>query len=111
MADLWPNDFGTSDLTPPRAILREQAKALAKKTRGLIEGVVSTVSHPPHSFAQNFFLSVPILDDYTYRLLVVIHPLEFYPLDVQADVLSKTFHCATDTEFKAVLRDTFNSHP
>jgi|SRR5947209_15615324 len=110
MADLWPDDFGKSDVTPPRTILREQAEALSKKTRGLVEGLVTTISHPPHSFAQTFFLSVPDLDNYTYRLLVVVHPLQFYPLDVQAEVLGKTFACAAEKDFKDALREIFNAN-
>jgi len=109
MTDLWPDEFGKSDVTPPRAILREQAEALTKKTGGLLEGVVRTVAHPPHSFGQHFYLSVPVLDDYTYRLLMAIHSLQFYPLEVHADVLNKTFRCTSEQELKDVLREIFNS--
>jgi hypothetical protein len=109
MTDLWPDEFGKSDVTPPRAILREQAELLGKKTQGRLEGLVKTTAATRDSFAQHFYLSVPVLEDYRYRLLVVVHPVQFYPLDVEADVLSKTFQCATEKDFKEALREIFNS--
>jgi hypothetical protein len=36
MPDLWPDDFGHETLTPPIVMLREQANALALKTKGLV---------------------------------------------------------------------------
>lgn len=108
MDDYWPSDFGSNNSNPPRAILREQADLLSKKTRSLVEGVVTTSPHG-EGFAHNLLAVVPLLDNYTYRLLVVVHPLQFYPLELQADVLRKTFRCATEQEFKEKLREVLGS--
>lgn len=108
MDDLWPTDFGTFDTPPPRSILREQADLLSKKTRGALEGVVTTSPHG-NGFAHNLMVVVPLLDNYTYRLLVVVHPLQFYPLDLQADVMGQTFRCGTEQEFKEKLRAVLGS--
>src|SRR4051794_33930512 len=108
MEDFWPSEFGTFDTTPPRAILREQAELLGKKTRGALEGVVTTSPHGI-GFAHNFMVVVPLLDNYTYRLLVVVHPLHFYPLDLQADVMGQTYRCQTEQEFKEKLREVLGS--
>src|SRR6266446_453362 len=79
--DLIPNEFGESEVTPPVRYLRVQRDSIPRKTNGLIEAVIRTVSTGA-SFEHIFYLSVPSLDDYTYHLLTVQHPIDFYPLEV-----------------------------
>jgi hypothetical protein len=78
MPDLWPDDFGTEDVVPPVVILREQGQALAKKTGGLVVGNVISKRNGDE-FLHTFLLEVPTLDDYSYQLLQVKHPILLYP--------------------------------
>jgi hypothetical protein len=82
--DLWP-DLEQSQITPPVAILREQAAALGKKTRYLLEGCVDTsvVKRPledTRSFRHRFLVVAPSLDGYSYELFWIEHGVGQYPV-------------------------------
>lgn len=63
----------------PLSILREQAALLGKKTGNLVEARVET--RPWGSdFKLTLKLEVPGLDNYTYELLAVSHPVTLYPV-------------------------------
>jgi hypothetical protein len=106
MPDLWPSEFGTIGVTPPLVTLKEQADAISSKTQGRIVGQVQTSRHS-EGFAHGFFLVAPLLDNYTYRLFVVVHNLQLYPLDIQADVINRTSHCDSPEDFLNQLREIF----
>jgi hypothetical protein len=81
--DLWPDDFGQSDLPPPVVILKEQAELLAAKTRGFVLARVSSTAGS--SFKHTMYLTAPYLDGYTYQLLQAFHTIEMYPLTVASE--------------------------
>jgi hypothetical protein len=111
MPDLWPVDL---DLAPsvdedaPVALLREQARHLKNRTNGQIEGFVSTDKWET-DFLHSFFLVVPVLDNYSYLLLTVIHSLPFYPVTVRAPVMEKEFKAEDREQLEDVLRQVFSS--
>jgi hypothetical protein len=86
MPDLLPDDFGTEQLIPPVAILREQTEHLTRRTGGLIHAIVSTAKRGKRIIHQ-FDLIVPNLDDYVYNLFTVSHEIFFYPVDLVAEVV------------------------
>lgn len=95
-------------MTPPVTILHEQAQFIARNTKGLIEGEVST-SKAGQNFLHQFFLVVPLLDNYTYRLFFVEHPLQLYPATLFAEAMQKQFQVATSEEFIERLREVLSS--
>ena len=108
MPDLWPNDFGTLQMTPPIVILREQAEIISTKTGGKIVGQVQTRKHG-EGFAHVFNLVAPLLDDYTYRLVVVTHTVHLYPAEVHVDLGNKTYLSHSPGELENELRTLFSS--
>ena len=75
MPDLWPDHFGLPGKTPPKVLLQEQADALKQKTKGVLEGWVST-DYQGNQFLLSFFVVAPYLGNYTYRLFYVVHPID-----------------------------------
>ncbi len=109
MTDLWPDDFGHANVTPPLLILKEQGQLLSQKTRGLVEGFVTTDGRS-HDFHLTFYLRAPSLDNYTYNLLEIDHPLELYPLRISSDLLQDTLaEVDTEEQFVGVLRRILSS--
>jgi hypothetical protein len=111
MPDLWPADFGKLDDTPPITILREQADLLAKKTQGIIVATItsSKMAGPTSGRDQirhMFSLTVPTLDNYSYLLMTVSHPIELYPANVSTHT-DESFLANSPTEFMNVLQKVF----
>lgn len=107
MPDLWPKDLGVaSDIKPPVAILREQADLLTKKTQGKLEGRITSTGKPDKSFGHQFFVTAPALDEYSFRLLSIQHPIDYYPLNFSFDAVGSSTVCANESEYLSVLRDS-----
>ena len=62
----------------PAGILREQASALTEQTQGTLVGVVETKGSGD-KLQVNLAISVPSLNDYRFRILLYLQPLELYP--------------------------------
>lgn len=100
--DLWP-PIEQPQITPPVAILREQAAALGRKTTNLLEGRVDTTlvenlyAHlvpsakavfrgdreavtPTKRLRHRFSIVAPALDDYIYELFWIEHGVDPYPV-------------------------------
>ena len=63
----------------PLSILREQAALLGEKTGNLVEAQDSRDTYGPE-FVLALNLVVPGLDNYTYQILKVRHPVALYPV-------------------------------
>jgi hypothetical protein len=131
--DLWPEITPTTTIVPPVSILREQAELLAKKTKGLVIGeITSATSEPerqpydtvymfdplaplsgvprpgkPKNFEHTFTIRVPALDDYRYELLTVTHGLEFYPLKVRFLPGRQAYSAESEEQYVALLQTLF----
>jgi hypothetical protein len=105
--DLWPDDIGVSDLISPIAILKDQASVLAQKTKGLVEGNVTSQAQDT-TFYLYFDIVAPAMGNYRYRLITVIHPVEFYPLRIQAEFRPEA-RANSQEEFVEKLREIFSS--
>ncbi len=111
MPNLWPPEFGTSEITPPVAILREQADHLFRMTNGVLAGSVQTV-RDGDQFVHHLVLRAPILDNYTYHLLSVKHPLELYPVSLAAHVMNKSWtNIQAEQELTTLLGTVLTSEP
>jgi len=107
--DLWPNEFGVTDENAPVAILREQASLLPEKTGWKLQGKVSTRVEGK-SFEHYFYIVVPALDDYHYRLFKIKHEIEPYPLWIDSEVFPQTdYEVGTADEFIRALKTIFTS--
>jgi hypothetical protein len=108
MPDLWPPDLAPATELPPVAMLREQAAHLATRTQGQIEGLVKT-DKAGANLVHTFYLVVPALDNYSYRLLMVGHPLQFYPLSVDAEVMGQSFSAENQQQYEQILKAVLSS--
>ena len=103
MKDLWPSDIGSFDGVAPISILKEQASLLGKKTSNVIEGFVESVDsdwwNSSTDFHYAFYINAPTLA-YRYRLFVMSHPIDFYPIKLKpaSDIVHDTFQEADKNE-------------
>lgn len=103
MPDLWPAELGVSNITPPVSIMREQADLLTKKTQAKLEGRVVS-SRDKQNFIHKFFILAPALDDYSYALFSITHPIDYYPLELFFYPLDQEKRCADEAEFINVVK-------
>ena len=105
--DFWPDDIGESSIVTPVSILKEQAAALAPKTKGLVTAeVLPTQTGNPQFLAYIFYLSAPTVN-YRYQLLTVTHPISLYP--VGASYRNTTKSLPSENEFRAWLKEALSS--
>jgi len=81
--NLWPSDIFVSKTVSPASILRHQASILSEKTRGMLEGDVTTKSERT-AIIHSFYVVAPALDNYRYELFRIAHPVTLYPIRVLA---------------------------
>lgn len=77
--DLWPDDFGDTEMVTPLAILKQQAALLGKKTRNILEGEVRPSASPASSII--FRIIAPALG-FAYELFSVDTSVTIYPVRV-----------------------------
>jgi len=107
MPDLWPDDFGVQDVTPPIGILREQAEALAKKTKGLVIARVVSGKNDT-TFFHRFVLEVPTLEDYSFTLFTISHTILLYPVHISGEGL-KSSGAKNPEDFAQNLREVLGT--
>lgn len=113
MPDLWPAELATSEETPPVAILHEQAQHLTTRTKGVIEGKVTTTKKSVSDrdlFLQDFFLVVPSLDGYSYKFLNATHDISLYPVTINCFANGQGVKCDNPDAFMTALAELF-AHP
>ena len=129
MDSLWPETVAATKITTPLSILREQGDILGKITSNILEGeVISATDENPSPrsdtdllellemssakqeatrepnpvFYHSFYIKVPSLGNYRYKLFYVHHLITLYPASIVVD--GQTLKCADETEFKSHLR-------
>lgn len=78
--DLWGSQISAEPLATPVSILREQANLLGTKTDNLLRAEVVTSSDHVGNFEHSFYIVVPLLDNYRYRLFSISHGIQLYPV-------------------------------
>jgi len=88
MTDLWPDDIVKSPIKAPVAILREQAKFLERKTKGLVQAVIvpSAQSKESKEFNYKFDLVSPSMSGTHYRLFAVAYDIQLYPATISVEI-------------------------
>lgn len=104
MPDLWPADLGDFKLMPPVSILREQADWLSKKTKGRLDGKVIS-GRDSSSFLHRFLVVAPALDNYSYELFKVWHPIDYYPLKFSMGSSAYSKECKDEQQFLAAIKE------
>jgi hypothetical protein len=105
--DLWPDFQAPEAINSPVFLLKQQAAALQKKTRGLVRAGLRPASTPDGSFWVGFDLYSPALGEYSYRLFEVTYPPEFFPITLTAADGPKTAQGLA--EFKNLLETVIRS--
>lgn len=73
----------------PISLLKQEAQHLREKTKGILEGVVTTTEGGGDSLIHSFFIKAPLLDGYRYRLVSVSHSiLAPFPAHIWYDATS-----------------------
>jgi len=103
--DLWPADIGESRLTPPVALLKEQADLLGDKTRQLVTADVLTRTSG-NLFVHTFCILAPTLD-YKFEMFSIVHGINFYPITFRYSHQDTII--TNEDEFKEKLKATFSS--
>lgn len=107
---LWPEFQNQEASETPVAVLRQQAVALTRQTRNILEGYVRRTESPkPSILCFSFEIVAPGLGDYCFELLKVHHELvPTYPVKVDWNN-GERVECDSAESFKARLREIFNA--
>jgi hypothetical protein len=76
--NFWPN-IEIEKIETPVSVLKEQAKELEKVYKGILKGEV-VLNTQENRFHHVFYIIAPLLDNYRYPLLEVVHKIDMYPL-------------------------------
>jgi hypothetical protein len=83
--DLWSDDIKV-DVVTPLAILRAQTGPISRKTKGILEAEVTTISSEAGRVRHQLDLIASVLDGYRHRLLAATHERDLvYPVTVEAE--------------------------
>jgi hypothetical protein len=105
--DYWPDFQAPEAVNSPIFVLKEAAAKLQQKTKGLVRAGLRPASEADGSFWVGFDLYSPPLGEYTYRLLVVTYPTQFFPITLVA--ANETRTAQTLEEFKTHLESVLQS--
>jgi hypothetical protein len=108
--DLWPEDIATVEVSPPVAILREQAKHLGERTKQVLTGEVTVSPWGDSDYMILEFSIVAPNINYRYTLFRAVHRVaDFYPVDFYKGTPSgKSDYKASDEQaLRNVLKHIF----
>ena len=101
--DLWPDNLVAEIPRTPTNILREQAAALGRKTRNVVQAKVRTRTDQGGDFLLTFVLHAPSIEGYEYDLFTVAHREDLYPVYDDDKVMEN------EASFIEYLRSLFSS--
>lgn len=91
----------------PIDILRAQIDPWRDVTNGEVVGQVERTVTTPGQVAYWFGFVVPALDNYRYRLFLVEHGFDFYPVWISTDKGEQRLELRNEEEFCSELRARF----
>jgi len=108
--NLWGEIPLEVKIETPVSILKAQATALGKLTKGYLQGRVipKTVSS---NFIYDFRIVAPALSNYTFHLLTVSHDIGLYPVVIRNQMVGLREECENVEAFKTALKEIFQSQP
>lgn len=112
MTSLWGDLPEIPVITTPAKILAEQAAALQEKTKGILVAEVVPVApkYVGNGVANELRISVPALNKYTIRILLVEHSVLSYPCRA-GDLFqgSGMKVMSNEVEFVAMLQESLSN--
>jgi hypothetical protein len=85
--NLWGKIDLTVKLDTPAVLLKQQANALEKATRGLLSGRVQPYNtNDPNQIGHELRIVAPALANYSVAIVSVAHDITLYPASVLSDV-------------------------
>jgi hypothetical protein len=106
---LWGNLEGIEKIKTPKSILEEQGSFLTSSMDGILEGIVLTEQWGAQNFSITLKIVAPALNNYSYQILRVYHPLKLYPLTISSDFLSSNVECKNENEYLETLEKILSS--
>jgi hypothetical protein len=106
--DLWGDIPDVTSVRTPHAILAEQAEVLTRKTKGLLVGRVSRAPSGPQ-FQSVLSIVAPALNNYSYVVLAITHPISMYPLNLSNAGTGQTFSLQNEAELLGKLGEFLSS--
>lgn len=107
--NLWGNLPNVENMRTPNAILLEQASMLGELTNGLLNGQVKRLQDGP-GFKLSFKIVAPALNNYSYLVLTVTHPIQLYPLKLFNETkFMSSKDCESEFDFENALREILTS--
>jgi len=110
--DLWPIDFGISEIEFPDVVLKKQAELLGEKTQHLVEAEVRSPDHAlilHDKIRKSLYLVAPKLGGYSYRLFTIEYGIVPYPVVITGYGEEAARVCPTKEAFLVALKDIFAS--
>jgi hypothetical protein len=124
MISLWPEITEVSEVTPPVAILDQQALMLGNMTKNVLLADVKMEEGNDYEFAYSLYIVAPVLDNYKYKLLTIFHSIDLYPVVVQVEAsiwkeidkskyssgkLRYAYQADSEDQFLEILRAIFSA--
>ena len=105
---LWGELPAVEAIRLPVVILREQAAKLTELTGGLLQGEVTT-KQVQVGLRHNLLIVAPALDNYSFSVLVTVHGILAYPVEVHGSANSSYYQCDNESEFIEVVSKVLSS--
>lgn len=106
--NLWPGDLGRQRVSTPLAVMRKQARQLAKLSDGWLNAEVRTSGSGSNALLQHgFVILVPCLGEIEFPLFSVRHGMMLYPLTISTNqyITNAGYECFDEEEFLEALRE------
>ena len=104
--NLWGDIKAEESVRTPTNVLKEQATALSRMTKGVLEGSVN-VGREYGKFTIGLSIVAPAINNYEFEVVYVSHDIELYPVTVVAAweryELNKPIECQNEEEFANAL--------
>ena len=102
--NLWGDLPGPDSLRTPSTMLKEQAAQLASLTDNVLEGRLRQEHMSGGKTMIHFYIAVPILDNYQYQVLTILHdPIVIYPMQITDETLGKKYPAEDEDSFKTIV--------
>lgn len=108
-SSLWPPDIQAT-IETPREILEGQAHVLREQTRGILTAEIRVIRDDSEGRVTHCLDLIAPIRDGRHRILTTSHGTEqSYPCVVQADAEVLDPVASSDTEFRELIRQVFQS--
>ncbi len=105
---LWCDIPDIDHIKTPSSMLNDQCSALAEMTNGRLMGKVKK-SQSNNLFTYELHVVVPVLANYSQKILKVVHDLSIYPAMLYHEQSGKEYSANNDAQFMANLGQVLSS--